>query len=64
MRRVLQLESEVRHRCDGALADDEAPAAIGDQPATVGKRRDRIAEQLAVEARERLRLRTVAPQVV
>ena len=64
VRGVLHRESEVRNRSCFAFADDHLPAAAGDPPATVGQRRDAVAEQLAVEAREALGVRAVAPQMV
>src|SRR5947207_11436635 len=64
LRCVLHLQREVRDCARGAAADHQSAVTAGKQPRILAEPLDAVAQQLAVELRQPLGLRAVAPQVV
>src|SRR6267143_6327550 len=64
LRSVLHLQREVRDGARGTAADHQPAVTAGNKPGVLAERLDAVAQQLAVELRQPLGLRAVAPQVV
>src|SRR5437899_6716515 len=64
LRCVLHLQREVRDGACAAAADQQPAVTAGLQPRVLAEPLDAVVQQLAVELRQPLRLRAVAPQGV
>src|SRR5437773_4872393 len=64
LRCVLHLQREVRDGARVAAADHQSAVTAGKQPRVLAEPLDAVTQQLAVERRQPLGLRAVAPQVV